>query len=88
MSGPFNYFSDFSLTEDYLWQDAFGESFNDPVAEALFHEAYFVRNSSFNADELSAIRENLNAYMADTYGIDFEAEFDWDIWRAAYAGEA
>jgi hypothetical protein len=73
------------LSETYLWNDAFGDEFSDPVAQALFHEGYFVRDSHFSSEELGAIRDNLNAYLADEYGIDFNAEFDWKIWRNAYA---
>jgi len=87
MSGPWDYASDFGNVENYLWQDAFGGEFHDPVAEALFHEAYFVRDSSFSPDELSAIRDNLQAYMVDEYGINFAEEFDWQTWREGYESQ-
>jgi hypothetical protein len=77
-------FVEFTQLENQLWDNAFGE-FHDPVAEALFHEAYFVRNSSFSAEELGAIRDSLQDYMRDEYGIDFNDVFDWDAWRESYS---
>lgn len=81
-------FVEFGQLEDYLWDDAFGETFSDPVAEALFHEAYFVRDSSFSPEELGAIRDSLTEYLRDEYGIDFDDVFDWDAWREAYGDVA
>jgi hypothetical protein len=78
-------FVEFTQLENALWDDAFGDAFSDPVAEALFHEAYFVRDSAFSPEELGAIRDSLKDYMRDEYGIDFDAEFDWDAWRESYS---
>jgi hypothetical protein len=86
MSGPFDLSAEFGQTEHYLWDDTFGD-FHDPVAQALFHEAYFVRGSHFSPEELSAIRDNLSAYLQDEYGFDFDQYFDWDTWRDVYENQ-
>jgi hypothetical protein len=82
MSEPFDFASSFGQTEGILWGEVFGD-YRDPVAEALYHEAYF-NKGSWESDELSAIRDSLNAYMMDEYGIDFDAAFDWNTWREMY----
>lgn len=87
MSGPFDYFSQMGLVESYLWDDSFGSEFNDPVAQALFHEAYFNRGTNLSPEELSAVRDNLQAYLVDEYGYDFAEQFDWDTWRTAYENQ-
>jgi len=84
MADKFDYFSEFNLTEQYLWDSTVGE-IRDPTAEALFHEAYFVKDSEYNPSELRAIREALQDYLEDNYGIDFNDQFDWETWRASYA---
>lgn len=81
MSNPF---SDFQRAEESLWVDTFGEAFADRHAQALFHEAYFAMEHE--GTELSAIRDELQRYLAETYEFDFEAEFDWEAWREAYDG--
>lgn len=81
MSGPF---SEFARAEQSLWADTFGENFMDRTAQALFHEGYFAMEHQ--KEELSAVRQALQDYLADTYGFDFEAEFDWVAWREAYEG--
>jgi hypothetical protein len=84
VSGPFDFSSDFGGLESWLFQDAFGTDFHDATAEALYHAAYFERNT-WDPEQLSTIRETLNSYMMDEYGVDFEEQFDWDAWREAYA---
>ncbi len=83
MSGPFDFTSSFGQLESALYDEAFGADFYDPTAQALYHEAYFNRGV-WEPEELSAIRESLNSYLIDNYGIDFDAVFDWDAWREAY----
>lgn len=84
--GSFWYSDEYSWgrTERDLWNafDTFGIT-NDPVAQALFHEGYFVAGVR-DADEIVAIRETLADYLSTEYGIDFESEFDWDTWREMY----
>lgn len=80
-------FVEFTHLENALWDNAFGD-FNDPVAEALFHEGYFVRDSGFSPDELGAIRDSLTDYLRDEYGIEFDDVFDWDAWRESYGNAA
>lgn len=77
----------FSRTEGMLWDDfAIKSVYNDPVAQALFHSAYF--DQSVSQDDRAAIRDALNDYMADEYNIEFQEVFDWDTWRENYEGGA
>jgi hypothetical protein len=77
--------SHFSATEDFLWNDAFGNEFQDTTAQALFHAAYF--DQDYTTSERVAIREALAEYLEDEYDIDFDDVFDWEAWRESY-GEA
>lgn len=74
-----------STTENLLWNDAFGGEFNDSTAQALYHAGYF--DQDYSTDQRVAIREALDQYMMDEFGIDFNESFDWDAWRESY-GEA
>lgn len=76
----------FSHTEQHLWDDAFGHQFRDNTAEALFHAAYF--DQDYTTDERRQIRNALDEYLADEYGIDFQDEFDWETWRESYGQAA
>jgi hypothetical protein len=76
----------FSHTESYLWQDAFGETFRDQTAEALFHAAYF--DQDYTTDERVQVRRALQEYMAEEYDIDFDEQFDWEAWRESYGQAA
>ena len=69
-----------------LWGDIveFGVT-SDGVAESLFHAAYFEFDRS--TDEINAIRDTLDQYLMDEYGIDFDAAFDWEAYREMYGGE-
>lgn len=85
MSDPFAFLpQDWSETESEIWQNSFGDfdAFYDPVAQTLYNEAFF--NFDAREGEVSAIRNALEEYLATEYGIDFDAEFDWDAWRDAY----
>jgi hypothetical protein len=85
MSDPFDFTGRWGQTEDALWSNTFGREFNDPTAKALYHEGLFAMDSGWSPDQRTAIRDNLRDYLYDTYGIDFDAEFDWDAWRESYA---
>lgn len=83
MSDPFD---ELSGAEQSLWIDSFSINENlyyDATAQALFHEAYF-NPGEWEADQLSAIRDNLTEYLWNTYRIDFDEVFDWEAWREAY----
>lgn len=85
MSDPFAFLpQDWSEKESEIWQNSFGDfdAFHDPVAQTLYNEAFF--NFDAREGEVSAIRTALEEYLATEYGIDFDAEFDWDAWRDAY----
>lgn len=85
MSDPFAFLpQNWSDTESEIWQNSFGEFdvFYDPVAQTLYNEAFF--NFDAREGEVSAIRTALEEYLEREYGIDFDAEFDWDAWRDAY----
>lgn len=81
MSGPFDQFGWGENLENAMWDDVGG--FDDLYAQALYHEAYFAMEH--RGDELTAVRDELQDYLLREYGIDFEAEFDWDAWREAYS---
>lgn len=67
-----------------LWNDVFGRK--DEYAEALFHAGYF--DTGYEAAERSRIRNALQSHLANAYGIDFERDFDWAVWREAYGQAA
>jgi hypothetical protein len=81
MSGPFDQFSWGSDFENAMWDNVAGV--DDRHAQALYHEAYFAMEHS--GDELTAVRDALQDYLLQEYGIDFYAEFDWEAWREAYS---
>lgn len=76
--------NEWSETEQTLFADAFEPvgAFDDSIAQALFNEGYF--NFDISSDDRVAIREALDGYMMDTYGVDFNDVFDWEAWREAY----
>lgn len=85
MSDPFAFLpQEWSETESEIWQNSFGDfdAFYDPIAQAMYNEAFF--NFDAREGQISAIRDALEEYLAAEYGIDFDAEFDWDAWRDAY----
>lgn len=83
MTDPFGFSESFGQLENILFTESFGDEFNDPVAQALYHEAYFSRGT-WETEELGAIRDNLRSYLMDEYGINFDEVFDWAAWREAY----
>lgn len=86
MSDPFDFIftSGWSESEKDLYSDAFADTdiFADDVAAALFNEGYF--NFDLSSDEINAIRDALDDYLMDEYGIDFDNVFDWEAYREAY----
>ena len=56
----------------------------DDSLQALYHESLFNFDSGLSYDERTAIREHLNELLEDDWGIDFDAEFDWEDYRAWY----
>lgn len=58
---------------------------DDRIAQTLFHEAYF--NFDIDPNTRAAIRENLDAYLLDEYGVDFESEFDWKAYKEMYESD-
>jgi hypothetical protein len=75
--------NDWSSYEKDLWGGTFGNQVEqDRVAQALFNEGYF--NFDITSDQISAIRNALDDYLLDTYGIDFDEQFDWEAYREAY----
>lgn len=83
----FAYNGNWSDTENILWQDAFGSEFNDPVAQAMYHSAYF-EPGTWDSSQVSAIREALADYLSDTYDLEFDEVFDWEAWRESYGNAA
>lgn len=89
MSDPFAFLpQEWSERESEIWNSSFGEydALYDPVAQALYNEGYF--NFDIDSDQRAAIRDALDEYMSQEYGIDFDDVFDWDAWRDAYGSEA
>lgn len=77
-----------SNNEKDMWVGAFEPigAFDDRHAQALFNEGYF--NFELPSDERVAIREALDEYLMNEYGIDFDEIFDWEAWRDAYGASA
>lgn len=72
----------FNSTEGNLWSDLVDDrltALDDRLAQALYHEAYY-DHDILTPDRIGA-REALEDFMWSEYGIDFEADFDWDAWR-------
>lgn len=73
--------------EKEMWTDAFEPlaAFEDRTAQTLFNEGYF--NFELPSEQISAIRDALDSYLLQEYGVDFDEIFDWEAYREAY-GEA
>lgn len=76
--------NDWGQGERDLYFDAFDPvgAYQDTVAQALFNEGYF--NRDLDSSDRIAIREALDDYMWQEYGVDFHEIFDWEAWRDAY----
>lgn len=72
-------------TEAELFNDLLGgepELFQDPELQDIFHEALF--DDDIDARSRAESYDDLIAYLWDEYGIDFEADFDWESYREWY----
>lgn len=74
-----------SSYEKEAWAGSLGSlgSNDDRVAQALFNEGYF--NFDLPSDQINAIRDALDDYLFENYGIDFNDIFDWEAYREAYS---
>jgi hypothetical protein len=83
---------------DWLWDDSErqifdnliggseAEFFDDSYLKIAFHEAMFDRDLA--APTRAEFRENLEAYLAREYGIDFNDAFDYEAYREWYDSTA
>lgn len=73
-----------SNSERGMWGDfeGFGGAFDDGVAQAMFHEAYF--NFDHDTETINTLRDAFDGYMFENYGVDFDSVFDWDAYRESY----
>jgi len=68
---------------DALYENlGFGEPAQDQTAHDLFWSVYYDNDLSI-PDREQALQQ-LNDYLWDEYGIDFEAVWDWEDFRAWY----
>lgn len=74
--------------ERNLYFDAFEPvgAYQDTTAQALYNEGYF--NYDISTEQRVAIREALDNYMWQEYGVDFQEIFDWEAFRDAYGEDA
>lgn len=87
MPDPFGFEIQFGQLENHLWGEAFGDEFYDPVAQYLYHEAYF-NSDNWGSGALTRLRDDLRSYLMSEYGMSFDAVFDWEVWREAYDNAA
>lgn len=77
---------DWSSIENDLWENAFsGEALDDPYLQALYEAAYF--EFDLSSADINFLRDSLDSYLQDNYGVIFDDVFDWEAYREAY-GEA
>lgn len=60
----------------------FKDAPQDEYAHHWFYEAFY--NDDMRMDERLAMMDELAVYLWDTYGVDFEAIWDWDDFREWY----
>lgn len=86
MSDPFEFINPrtWGQAENQMWLDTFSDmgGTEDPILTTMFHESYF--NFDLPSDQINGFREAFDAYMYDTYGVDFDRIFDWEAYRDAY----
>lgn len=71
--------------ERQLYEDLLGgerESFEDRELQDLFHDALF--DLDIDREEREHAYDDLVDYLYEEYGIDFEADFDWEGYREWY----
>lgn len=65
-----------------LWDDVTrGEGWEDEYGKMLFDMVFIDPET---ADVRASAFDMLKDWFADEYGIDFEANFDWEAWREWY----
>lgn len=70
---------------DYLYETiGFADDPQDQYAHDLFWDAFY--NDDLTISDRMDIMDQLADYLYDEYGIDFEAIWDWDDFRAWYDG--
>lgn len=77
--------NDWSDIEFRLFDDLAGGDprvYGDWVTENLYDTALF--NFDISKSDRSAILHSLRDRLWDEYGIDFDDQFDWEGYRAAY----
>ena len=68
-----------------FWHEAFQEHpevYNDRMAQAVFHEAFF--EFTYDNDQREALQGYLEDYLWDEYEVDFSELFDWEGYREWY----
>lgn len=74
-------------TERSLYENVLGgepEIESDPQAQFMYHEALF--DKELAPEYREQIYYAFIDYLWDEYGIDFEADFDWEAFREWYEG--
>jgi hypothetical protein len=77
---------EWSNVELSLYQEAFDsteDAFNDRTFQFLYDQSLFEWDH-YTHDERVATQEAMKDYLFDNYGIDFDAVFDWEAYRANY----
>ena len=64
-----------------FWDDVTsGHGWDDEYGKMLFDLVFIDPDTSIREQTYQALQE----WMRDEYGIDFDAEFDWEGWREWY----
>ena len=71
---------------DFLYENlGFGEQAIDQDAHDLFWQVYY--NDELSIPDRDRALADLNDYLWEAYGIDFEALWDWEDFRAWYESQ-
>lgn len=76
---------EWEFEERELFKDLIGderEALEDYELQDLFHDALF--DQDIDPENRAYAYDDLIDYLFDEYGIDFEAEFDWEDYRDWY----
>lgn len=77
---------EWSDVELNLYQEAFDnmeDAFNDRTFQFLYDQSLFEWDY-YTHEERRATQRQMKDYLFDNYGIDFDAVFDWEAYRANY----
>lgn len=77
--------NDWSEIEFRLYDEMAGANpavYNDRFAQALYDTALF--NWDVSREDRAAVLHGLRDHLWNEYGIDFDDQFDWEGYRAAY----